>query len=130
LFNARLCGIMAGIQIAMIALLVMGARLPIPWPLALSVVALPVVGYMLVGVIVPRMPAEWRTTYLVGAISLNAGLLGAAASAILGLLDPTLLLAVTAALMALLWRPLRRAIHAAPELNRSEEERATEDYSD
>lgn len=110
LFNARLCGIMAGMQIGMIALLVGGYRLPIPWGVAIIVVALPIAGYVLASEVARRTPAAWRLNMLVAVVAANAGLLAALTAAILGLVEPVAL-AIIAALVGGLTAPLiRKAI--------------------
>jgi len=110
LFNARLCGIMAGIQVGMIALLVAGYRVPIPWGVGLAVAALPVLGYLLAGEVARRAPAAWRASLLVGPLALNAGLLVALIAAILGMTDPVVLAGVAAGAAALLAPLIRRPV--------------------
>ncbi len=110
LFNARLCGIMAGMQIGMIALLVAGYRLPLPWGVAMIVIALPITGYVLAGEMARRTPAHLRLSALVLVVASNAGLLVALTAAILGLLEPVTL-AIIAGLVGALTAPcIRKAI--------------------
>ncbi|MEA3401204.1 MAG: hypothetical protein U9R79_08185 [Armatimonadota bacterium] len=110
LFNARLCGIMAGIQAGMIAVLVAGYRLPIPWGVALAVAALPVLGYWLAGFVAQRVPRSWRTGLLVWVLALNAGLLAALIVAVLGYMDPLALAAITVGVAAVLSHTIRKAV--------------------
>lgn len=84
LFNSRLCGIIAGIQMAMMALLLSGYRIPLPWTLALGAASLPVIGYLVAGTLARWVRAESRRGYLVFLMSLNAGLLAALIAAVLG----------------------------------------------
>jgi len=114
LFNARLCGIMAGIQVGMIALLLAGYRLPIPWGVALIVVALPVAGYVIAGEVARHVPEHRRAGFLVAVVALNAGLLAAVIAAILGLVDPVALALVAAAVGGLLAPAIGRAVSTRP----------------
>jgi hypothetical protein len=109
LFNTRLCGIMAGIQIGMITLLLTGYRLPLPWGVALIVLAIPFVGYYVGGHAARRVPREWRSGLLVAALAVNAGLLVSLIIAVIGLSDPVALAAIAVG-VALVVRP---AIHRA-----------------
>jgi len=113
LFNARLCGIIAGIQVGMIGVLVAGYRLPIPWGVALVVTLLPVAGYLLAGWAVQSTPASWHPNLLVGGLSGNVGLLVALVAAILGAVDPAFLGGLTVVVAALLWPVIRRAVTAS-----------------
>jgi len=114
LFNARLCGIMAGVQVGMIALLLAGYRLPIPWGVALIVVALPVAGYAIAGEVARHVPEDRRAGFLVGVVALNVGLLAALIAAILGLLDPVALAVIAAGVGALLAPAIGRAVRTRP----------------
>ncbi len=114
LFNARLCGIMAGIQVGMIALLLAGCRLPIPWGVALIVVALPVAGYLIAGQMARHVPEHGRAGFLVSVVALNAGLLAAVIAAILGLMDPVALALVAAGVGGLLAPAIARAMRTRP----------------
>jgi len=114
LFNARLCGAMAGIQVGMIALLLAGYRLPIPWGVALIVVALPVAGYVIAGEFARHVPEGRRAGFLVGVVALNAGLLAALIAAILGVLDPAALGLVAAGVAVLLAPAIGRAVRTRP----------------
>ncbi len=114
LFNARLCGIMAGIQVGMIALLVGGYHLPLPWGTVLIVVALPVLGYAIAGEVAHRVPQSSRAGFLVIVVALNAGLLAALIAAILGLLDPVALGVIAAGAGGLLAPAIGRAIRTRP----------------
>jgi hypothetical protein len=113
LFNARLAGIMAGIFTAMLALLVLGYRFPLPWGVALVAMALPVAGYITFGGGAQKVPASWRTQYLAGVLALDAGLLAAVVAGVMGLTGPMLLLAVTGAVCVLTWSYIRRAVTAS-----------------
>lgn len=110
LFNARLAGIMAGVFIAMLALLVMGYRFPIPWGVAVGAMALPVAGYIGFGAVARKVPRSWRTQYMVGTLALNAGLLAATVTAVVGLLRPVPLAAIVAGVTALVWPLISRAV--------------------
>jgi len=110
LFNARLAGIMAGVFIAMLALLVMGYRFPIPWGVALIALALPVAGYVGFGAAARKVPRSWRTQYLVGVLALNAGLLVTAIAGLAGVTHPFTLILITVLVAALSWRGIRRAV--------------------
>lgn len=110
LFNGRLCGIMAGIQLGMIGLLVTGYRIPLPWAVALIVLSLPVAGYIAAGAAVRAAPPSWRTGLLVFVLALNAGLLAALIMAVLGLFDPLVLAGITVAVAAGVSRFIRRAV--------------------
>ncbi len=115
LFNARLCGIMAGIQVGLIALLVAGYRVPIPWGVGLVMATLPVVGYLIASEAARRAPAAWRASLLVGALALNAGLLVALTADILGMTDPVVLAGITAGVAASLAPLIRSAVmHGDP----------------
>lgn len=94
LFNTRLCGIMAGIQVGMIALLLTGYRLPLPWGIALVMLASPFAGYYLASFAAASVPASWRTGLLVAALALNAGLMVALIGAVTGISDPIVLAAI------------------------------------
>ena len=109
LFNTRLCGIMAGLQIAMIGLLLAGYRLPLPWGVAVIMLAAPFVGYYLAGLAVRLTLPAWRSGLLVGALTLNAGLLVALIFAVTGVSDPVIL-GGSAVFVAFL---LRSIIHRA-----------------
>lgn len=113
LFNLRLCGIMAGVQAAMLGLLFAGYRLPIPWGVALVIAALPVVGYVLAGELFRLAPASWRLSLLAGGLALNAGLLVALIATLLGLTEPLTLAGITAGVMALTAPLIRRGITGA-----------------
>ncbi|MFW6437728.1 MAG: hypothetical protein ACOCZ7_01835 [Armatimonadota bacterium] len=110
LFNARLAGIMAGVFVAMLSLLVLGYRFPIPWGVALVAFSLPIAGYIGFGGAARKVPASWRTHYLVGVLALNAGLLIAAVAGLAGVTHPASLIAITAVVAALSWRPILRAV--------------------
>lgn len=109
LFNTRLCGIMAGIQIGMIALLLTGYRLPLPWGLVVTMLATPFIGYYLGGLAARLAPRSWRVGLLVAALALNGGLVIALITAVMLAPDP-LLLAAIAFGVAFILRPL---IHRA-----------------
>ena len=113
LFNARLSGIMAGLFLAMIGLLLMGYRFPVPWQAASIAMALPVAGYILFSAGARKVPRSWRTHYLVGVLALNAGLLVATMAAIVGLLVPLTLAGVAAAVAAAVSPLIRRAVAAS-----------------
>lgn len=110
LFNLRLCGIMAGIQIAMLGLLLAGYRLPIPWGVALLAAAAPVAGYVIAGELARRAPGSRRAAVLAGGLALNGGLLVALIAAILGLSEPLTLAGLALGAAALITPLLRRAI--------------------
>ncbi|MCD6360607.1 MAG: hypothetical protein J7M38_07025 [Armatimonadetes bacterium] len=112
LFNARLCGIMAGIQVGLISLLCGGYHVPVP-PLPFAVSALmPIGAYVLAGAIAQRIAPEVRGGYLALVLALNAGLLAALASAELGLVEPVSLLAITALGTAAAWPLVARALES------------------
>ncbi len=113
LFNARLCGIMAGIQLAMIALMLTGASHPVWW-VTLSMVGLPVLGYIAGGAAAQQVPRSWRTSLLVIVLALNAGLLAALISAVLGIYDILLLAGIVVGVGALLSGIIRTAITRRP----------------
>jgi hypothetical protein len=110
LFNARLAGIMAGIFVGMLALLVLGYRFPLPWAIALAAMSLPVAGYIAFGELARKVPASWRTQYMVGVLSLNAGLLAALIAGVIGLTHPIPLTGITAVVAVLTWPIIRRAV--------------------
>ncbi len=110
LFNARIAGIMAGVFVAMLALLVLGYRFPIPWGVALIAMALPVAGYVIFGAAARKLPPSWRTQYMVGVLALNAGLLVAAIAGLAGVTHPMSLIGIVALVAALSWRGIRHAV--------------------
>jgi len=112
LFNARLCGIMAGIQVALIALLI-GSRGPTP-PLALlwGSLVLAAAGYVIAGAVALRIAPPARRGLLVLMVALNLGLLMALIAAELGLSEPVSLLGVTALGTAATWPLVARALMA------------------
>ncbi|MBD3291773.1 MAG: hypothetical protein GF393_02550 [Armatimonadia bacterium] len=110
LFNARLAGIMAGALVAMLGLLLLGYRFPIPWGVAITALALPVGGYIAFGETARTVPRSWRTHYLVGVLALNAGLLAATIAAVMGLMQLLPLLAIAIGLAGLVWPIIRRAV--------------------
>jgi hypothetical protein len=110
LFNARLAGIMAGVFVAMLALLLLGYRFPIPWGVALVAVSLPVLGYVGFGAVARVVPSSWRTQYMVGALALNGGLLTAMVAAVMGLVQVLPLLGITVGVAALVWPVIHRAV--------------------
>lgn len=110
LFNARLCGIMAGIQVALIALLV-GSRGPAPPPAVLwASLVLAAVGYVIAGAVAVRIAPTARRGFLVLMAALNLGLLTALIAAELGLSEPVSLLGVTAFGTAASWPLVARAL--------------------
>jgi len=115
LFNLRLCGIMAGIQVAMLALLLAGYRLPIPWVVAMVAAALPVLGYVLASELTHRVPAPWRASLLAGGLALNGGLLIALIAAIMGLGDPIVIAGVAVGIALLTMPLIRRAVTGGQE---------------
>ena len=94
LFNSRLCGIIAGIEVAMLLLLTSGYRIPLPWGLALSAAALPVIGYLAAGAVAQRLQPEARRGYLIFLMSCNAGLLAALIVAVAAPCGTGILLAI------------------------------------
>lgn len=110
LFNLRLCGIMAGIQTAMLGLLLAGYQLPIPWGVAALAAALPVVGYLAAGELAQRAPSTWRMPLLAGALALNAGLMTALIAAIVGLSEPVTLAGLVAGVTILTAPLIRRSV--------------------
>lgn len=110
LFNLRLCGIMAGIQIAMLGLLLGGYRLPIPWGVALLAAAAPVAGYVMAGELARRAPRSWRAAALAGGLALNGGLLIALIAAVVGVTAPLTLAGLAVGVAALTMPLIRRAI--------------------
>lgn len=119
LFNARLAGIMGGVLFAMLSLLVLGYRFPIPWGVALVTIALPIGGYVAFGSLARKVPTSWRTQYMVSVLAANAGLLAATIAAVLGLIRPVPLLVIIAAGAAVTWPVIHRAV---TESNRGENE--------
>lgn len=115
LFNLRLCGIMVGIQTAMLGLLLAGYRLPIPWGAALIAAALPVVGYVLATELARRAPAGSLPSLLSGGLALNAGLVVALMAAIMGLEEPLTLAGIIAGVMALTTPLIRKAVTGGTE---------------
>jgi len=110
LFNARLAGVMAGVFMAMLALLLTGYRFPIPWGVALAALALPVGGYIAFGEAARQVPRSWRTHYLVAVLALNAGLLAATVAGVMGLMSLLPLIVVTVGTGALVWPVIRGAV--------------------
>jgi hypothetical protein len=110
LFNARLAGMMAGAFVAMLSLLVLGYRFPIPWQVAFIAIALPVAGYIAFGALAVTVPRSWRTQYMVGVLAFTTGLLVATIAGLVGILNPLTLLGITAAVTALVWPMIRRAV--------------------
>ncbi|MGD9498235.1 MAG: hypothetical protein AB7Y46_18185 [Armatimonadota bacterium] len=110
LFNLRLCGIMAGLEVGMMGLLVAGYQVPVPWGAALCVAALPVLGYLLAGEMARRVAEQWRAALLVGALAVNAGLFAALCTAVLGATDPIVLAGIAAAVALLCVPAIRRAV--------------------
>ncbi len=94
LFNSRLCGIIGGIEVAMLLLLTSGYRIPLPWGLALSAAALPVIGYLAAGAVAQRLQPEARRGYLIFLMSCNAGLLAALIVAVAAPCGTGILLAI------------------------------------
>lgn len=110
LFNARIGGLTAGALIAMVALVLLGYRLPLPWEVVLAALACPIGGYILLGAGAQKVPPSWRTHYLVGVLAVNAGLLMASIGAVIGLVSLPALAGIVAGVAALTWPLIRRAV--------------------
>lgn len=110
LFNTRLCGIMGGLQIGMIALLLTGYRLPLPWGVAVIMLATPFVGYYLGGLTARCVPRSWRVGLLVAALALNAGLVVALIAAVMVTPDPVVLAAIAVGVAFALKPLIHRAV--------------------
>ncbi len=96
LFNARLCGIVIGMETSMLALLALGYRLPLPYGVMIGAAALPVAAYLLTSATTPKVRPESRRGYLVFLMSTVVGLLVALMAATLGVSGPGLLLMIAA----------------------------------
>ena len=114
LLNARIGGLTAGGFVAMMALLLLGYRFPLPWGVVLSALALPVAGYVLLGQGAQKVPPTWRKHYLIGVLALNAGLLVASMAAVIGLLALPVLVGIVIGTGALVWPIVRAAVTASP----------------
>ena len=110
LFNARIGGLTAGALLAMMALVLLGYRLPLPWEVALAALACPIGGYVLLGEGAQKVPPSWRTHYLVGVLALNAGLLMASVVAVIGVVSLPALAGIVSGVAALTWPFIRRAV--------------------
>ncbi len=119
LFNARLAGVIAGVLVAMLTLLVLGYRFPLPWGVALIALALPLAGYITLGSVAQTVPASWRTQYMAGVLALDAGLLAGLIAGVVGLVHPAPLAAVVGIVAMLTWPFIHRAVTAS---TRSEKE--------
>lgn len=111
LLTARLCGIIAGVQLGLLALLCGDHRAQQPSALVTGTVLLPVAGYLVAGFIAAHIAPEWRRGYLALVVAANLGLLAATVAAELGLGDPVALLGVALAGAALGSGPVVRAIN-------------------
>jgi len=96
LFNARLCGIIIGMETSMLALLALGYRLPLPYGVMIGAAALPVAAYLLTSATTRKVRPESRRGYLVFLMSAVVGLLVALMAATLGVSRPGLLLIIAA----------------------------------
>ena len=94
----------------MLGLLILGYRFPLPWGVAAVAVGLPVAGYIVFSIGAWKVPASWRTQYMVTVLVLNAGLLAATITAVAGLIRPIPLIGIIAGVGALTWAPIRRAV--------------------
>ncbi len=91
LFAARMCGIMAGLQIGLIWAIVTarsGTYLP---ALLASFVVLPVVGYIVLGTLVARVDATGRPGLVSAIAAVNMGLAAMQVAGVLGVNDLNLL---------------------------------------
>ncbi len=110
LFNARIGGVTAGAFIAMLGLLLLGYRVPLPWVVAVVALALPVSGYILLGRTAQIIPPSWRLQYLVAILALNAGLLAATVLSVLDLVRIPGIALTIVAVAALTWPIIRKAV--------------------
>ena len=78
----------------LIALLLLGYRLPLPYGVVLAAAALPAGAYLLAGAVAPRISPDARKAYVVFLMSASAGLLVALIAATMGLSAVGLLLMV------------------------------------
>lgn len=117
LFTARLCGVIAGIQVSLLLLLSGGYHLPLPLAVVGAAALLPLVGYALAGLGALHIAPEWRRGYLTLVLALDCGLLGALIIAQCGLAEPVSLLVATVLGTAAAWSPLSRKLTTWSELN-------------
>ncbi|HCA46489.1 MAG TPA: hypothetical protein DEP45_03730 [Armatimonadetes bacterium] len=110
LFNARVGGVTAGAFIAMLGLLLLGYRVPLPWAVAAIALALPMSGYLLLGEGARIIPQSWRLHYLVAVLSTNAGLLTATVLSVLDLVRMPGVALTTVVVAALAWPIIRKAV--------------------
>ena len=110
LFNARLCGIIIGIETSCIGFLGLGYRVPAPCGIVLAAAAVPLLTYLVAGAIAFRVAPESRREYVIFLLATAAGLLIALIAAVSGLSAPGLLLALAVAGGALAYRPLSRIV--------------------